>query len=97
MASANPPARVERAGTMSSAPERTTMTATSVAASENSAIRRAQIASFDVGCGAMRRRTMSCAFQSRFAAARGDSATSDRNNGFAKDRQQISHRSNFGY
>jgi hypothetical protein len=93
-ASANPPARVERAGTMSSAPERTTMTATSVAASENSAIRLAQMASRDVGCGAIRRRTMSVGFQSRPAAASSGSVTSRSNSGFAWGRQQIGNQPN---
>ena len=51
-------ASVDSAGTMLSAPERTMMMAISVAASENSAVRRAQIASRDVGCSEMRRRTI---------------------------------------
>src|SRR5262252_4411121 len=43
------PASVESAGTISSAPERTMITATNVAASENSAMRRAQTASRETG------------------------------------------------
>src|SRR5271166_5586920 len=43
------PASVESAGTISSAPERTMITAMKVAASENSAIRRAQTASREIG------------------------------------------------
>ena len=59
MASASAPPSVESAGTISSAPERTTMIAMKVAASENSAIRRDQMASRDVGCSVMRRRAIS--------------------------------------
>ena len=58
MASTSAPASVDSAGTISSAPERTTMTAISVAASENSATRRDQMASRDVGCSEMRRRAI---------------------------------------
>src|SRR4029077_13212140 len=43
------PARVESAGTISSAPERTMITAMKVAASENTAMRRAQTASRETG------------------------------------------------
>src|SRR5579863_7019902 len=57
-ASANAPASVDSAGTMSSAPDRTTMTAIKVAASENNASRRAQIASREIGCSAIRLRTI---------------------------------------
>ncbi len=49
-ASTSAPASVDKAGTISSAPERTMMIAMAVAASENSAIRRAQTASFEIGC-----------------------------------------------
>ena len=48
-ASTSAPPRVDSAGTMSSAPERTMMTATKVAASENKAMRRAQTASREIG------------------------------------------------
>ena len=48
-ASTSAPASVDSAGTMSSAPERTMMTATKVAASENNAMRRAQTASREIG------------------------------------------------
>jgi hypothetical protein len=43
------PASVDSAGTISSAPDRTMITATKVAASENSAMRRAQMASREIG------------------------------------------------
>jgi hypothetical protein len=43
------PASVDNAGTISSAPDRTMTTAIKVAASENSAIRRAQMASREIG------------------------------------------------
>ena len=57
-ASAKAPARVETAGTTSSAPERTIMTPISVAMSEKSATRRDQMASRETGSSIMRRRTM---------------------------------------
>ena len=57
-ASTSAPPSVDSAGTISSAPERTMMTAIKVVTSENSAIRRDQMASRDVGSSAMRRRTI---------------------------------------
>ena len=48
-ASIRAPPSVDSAGTMSSAPERTMMMATNVAASENKAILRAQTASRETG------------------------------------------------
>src|SRR5271168_863596 len=57
-ASASAPASVDSAGTISSAPERTMMTATNVAASEKYATRRAQMASRDTGSSAIRRRAI---------------------------------------
>src|SRR5580704_991975 len=57
-ASASAPASVDKAGTISSAPERTTMTAIKVAASENSATRRAHSASRDGGSSMVRRRAI---------------------------------------
>ncbi len=48
-ASIRAPPSVDSAGTMSSAPERTIMTAMNVAASENKAMRRAQTASREIG------------------------------------------------
>ena len=61
-ASTSAPPSVDKAGTISSAPERTTMTAIKVVTSENSAIRRDQMASRDVGSSAMRRRTIFARF-----------------------------------
>ena len=58
MASVRAPPSVDNAGTISSAPERTTMIAMNVAASENSASRRDQIASRDGACSVMRRRAI---------------------------------------
>src|SRR5580704_19289723 len=57
-ASTSAPASVDSAGTISSAPERTMMTAIKVAASENSATRRAHSASRDGGSSMVRRRAM---------------------------------------
>ena len=56
------PASVESAGTISSAPERTMITAMEVAASENKAIRRAQTASRETGASvnSCRRIQVSC-------------------------------------
>src|SRR5580693_2197448 len=59
-ASTSAPASVDSAGTISSAPERTMMTAIKVAASENKATRRAQTASRDGGSSMVRRRTITC-------------------------------------
>jgi len=50
MASASAPAKVVIAGLISSRPERTMMIASTVAASENKAMRRAQMASCEVAC-----------------------------------------------
>jgi hypothetical protein len=63
MASASAPPSVDSAGTISSAPERTTMIAMNVAASENSAIRRDQMASREGGCSVMRRRAIKVRFR----------------------------------
>ena len=57
-ASTSAPASVDSAGTISSAPERTMMTAIKVAASENSATRRAHSASRDGGSSMVRRRAI---------------------------------------
>ena len=57
-ASASAPPSVDNAGTISSAPERTTMTAMTVVSRENSAIRSDQMASREVGCSIMRRRAI---------------------------------------
>src|ERR1700731_4385989 len=61
-ASTSAPASVDKAGTISSAPERTMMTAIKVAASENSATRRAQMASRDGGSSIVRRRAIALRF-----------------------------------
>src|ERR1700726_492439 len=66
-ASISAPASVESAGTISSAPDRTMITAITVAASENSAIRRAQIASRDTGWSMIRCRAIVIRFR-RLAA-----------------------------
>src|ERR1700728_2384508 len=84
-ASTSAPAKVESAGTMSSAPERTTMTAMSVVASENSATRRAQMASREAGCSAMRRRTIPFTLVNYTKFAAQPAAQRDRD--FARDRQ----------
>ena len=60
-ASTSAPAKVDSAGTRSSAPERTTINAMKVATSENSASRSDQAASRDTGSSITRRRTMAVA------------------------------------
>ena len=69
-ASTSAPAKVESAGTRSSAPERTMISATKVAMSENSASRSDEAASRDTGSSIIRRRAMASGFPLGFRHSR---------------------------